>query len=683
MKISRLTSVIASSALVLAAVIAFGNNSSSAAPAEAAASPSVHFTAAGDYGTSAQAEGVLAGTGALHPDFNLAVGDFSYTAAGGEAAWCNLVKSKVGDTFPFELISGNHESNGLSGNIDSFAACLPNRLPGLVGTYGREWYVDYPAVNPVMRVVMISPNLIFPGQSRWTYNAGTSHYQWTADAIDGARTANIPWVVVGMHEPCLSLTSVGCSSGADIMNLLVSKKVDLVLAGHNHLYERTRQLSLSASCPAITPGTSSAACVADSDNDLVQGGGTVFTTEGTGGEVQQHPNLSDPEKGYFAGWAPPSDSWGVLDVVADDSQLTASFKRISGANLSDSFTIHRQGQPPANVAPSAVFSSVVSGSSVAFDGSGSVDPDGSIASYAWTFGDGGTSKLASPSHSYAVAGDYPVTLTVTDNGGATNAVTHTVSVPPVQGGSVAFVAAAHSAPGATAGKSVTVPGTAKVGDTMVLVASTGTTTVATDPSGAGWRKVDTFTNSAMVSTVWTRKVVTGDAGSTVGVGYTGFHKGVLSLSVYSGVDPARISAAHAGDSNTATHTSPTLTATAGDWVLTAFTDTSSATTAWTTPAGLTRRDTAADTGSGRYGLLVADSAGPVTGRHVRCQDRHLERHQHPHHQLDHRPSTGRFAGECGAVGGVLVGGVGVLGRFRRVGVGGSGRVDRVVRLDVR
>ncbi len=187
---------------------------------------------------------------------------------------------------------------------------------------------------------------------------------------------------------------------------------------------------------------------------------------------------------------------------------------------------------------------------------------------------------ASPSHVYpAAGGDFPVTLTVTDNGGATGSVSHVVSVPPTQTGTVGFVGASHSAPGATAGKSVTVPATAKAGDTMVLVATTGTSTVATDPSGSGWRKVDTFTNSSMISTVWTRKVATADPGSTIGVSYTGFHKGVLSLSVYSGVDPTRITAAHAGDSNTATHISPTLTAVAGDWVLTAFTDTSSATTA--------------------------------------------------------------------------------------------------------
>ncbi|HET9657908.1 MAG TPA: LamG-like jellyroll fold domain-containing protein [Kineosporiaceae bacterium] len=85
-------------------------------------------------------------------------------------------------------------------------------------------------------------------------------------------------------------------------------------------------------------------------------------------------------------------------------------------------------QPPANQAPTAAFSSAVSGLGVALDGTGSLDADGSIASYAWDFGDGSTGTGATASHSYAADGTYQVTLTVTDNAGATGAVTHPVTV---------------------------------------------------------------------------------------------------------------------------------------------------------------------------------------------------------------------------------------------------------------
>jgi lysophospholipase L1-like esterase len=65
---------------------------------------------------------------------------------------------------------------------------------------------------------------------------------------------------------------------------------------------------------------------------------------------------------------------------------------------------------------------------VALNGTGSSDPDGTISSYGWNFGDGQTSSLASPSHTYRVVGTYTVVLTVTDNGGKTGMATTTITV---------------------------------------------------------------------------------------------------------------------------------------------------------------------------------------------------------------------------------------------------------------
>ncbi|MCU1524552.1 MAG: hypothetical protein JWO18_1446 [Microbacteriaceae bacterium] len=81
-----------------------------------------------------------------------------------------------------------------------------------------------------------------------------------------------------------------------------------------------------------------------------------------------------------------------------------------------------------NTAPVAIFTEAPTNLSVTFDATGSSDSDGSIASYAWTFGDGTTGTGVTPSHTYAAAGGYTVTLTVTDNEGATTPVSHTITV---------------------------------------------------------------------------------------------------------------------------------------------------------------------------------------------------------------------------------------------------------------
>jgi len=87
---------------------------------------------------------------------------------------------------------------------------------------------------------------------------------------------------------------------------------------------------------------------------------------------------------------------------------------------------------PVNDSPVAVFTSTpgqpIAGQGVQFDASGSYDPDGSISSYSWAFGDGTTASGAAPNHAYATTGTFAVTLTVTDNEGGTGSVTHNVTV---------------------------------------------------------------------------------------------------------------------------------------------------------------------------------------------------------------------------------------------------------------
>jgi len=103
-------------------------------------------------------------------------------------------------------------------------------------------------------------------------------------------------------------------------------------------------------------------------------------------------------------------------TVTDNGGLTAS--------ATTSATITSGGGGGTNQAPIAVVNGPytgVAGTPISFSAAGSSDPDGSIAGYAWDFGDGSSGSGSAPTHAYSASGTFTVRLTVTDNQGATGA----------------------------------------------------------------------------------------------------------------------------------------------------------------------------------------------------------------------------------------------------------------------
>jgi hypothetical protein len=311
------------------------------APGTSAAA--VHFTAQSDIGLGAEARQVLDTVAGLRPQLNLALGDLAYEA-GIDREFCDMVKGKLGEGFPYEVLTGNQESDGHDGDIENIVRCLPNRLAGLRGDYGTQWYVDVPEKNPLVRFVMVSPGIKFQGGQHLDYAKGSERWDWTTNAIDGASAARIPWTVVSMHAACLSLGKYDCKVGQDFANMLLEKKVDLVLSGDEHIYQRSHQLGLGPACPGLVPNAFAAGCVADSDSSMVKGSGTVFATVGVGGVGLYDVNGSDPEAGYFAASSGKNRdaAFGTLDVTATAGQLSARFVPAKGFSFTDAFTI---GQP--------------------------------------------------------------------------------------------------------------------------------------------------------------------------------------------------------------------------------------------------------------------------------------------------------------------------------------------------
>jgi len=128
---------------------------------------------------------------------------------------------------------------------------------------------------------------------------------------------------------------------------------------------------------------------------------------------------------------PYETSWDSTQVADGSHTVKAVSVDSAGQTATDqaSITVDNVNDPPvANAGPDQ---SATLGNGLNFNGSGSSDPDGSIVSYGWDFGDGQSATGTTTSHTYNATSSYTVTLTVIDNGGATDTDTATVVITEV------------------------------------------------------------------------------------------------------------------------------------------------------------------------------------------------------------------------------------------------------------
>ena len=145
------------------------------------------------------------------------------------------------------------------------------------------------------------------------------------------------------------------------------------------------------------------------------------------------------------------------------------------------------GSPPPNVPPTAAFTPACNGLTCTFTDQ-STDSDGTIASRAWTFGDGATSTDQNPSHTFAAAGTYTVQLVATDDDGATGSASRGVTVT-------------------TATTSIVLSGTKRI---------KGTFKVDLTWTGSSAASMDVYRNGARVATVANSGAHTDNLGKKVG-----------------------------------------------------------------------------------------------------------------------------------------------------------------------
>ncbi|MEU7999966.1 PKD domain-containing protein [Catellatospora sp. NPDC049111] len=268
-----------------------------------------------------------------------------------------------------------------------------------------------------------------------------------------------------------------------------------------------------------------------------------------------------------------------------------------------------------NTPPTADLEPSCTGLVCSFDGTGSTDSGGAIQNYAWNFGDGtsaDTDSIGTASHTYAAAGTYNVTLTVTDDSGSTDTDTRQVTVAPVAE-LISFVGQATSNVNALT-HTVTVPSGVQAGDQLLLFLSQNTHGTTGTPTGGGWTQLDRLDGGYATTTVWRKTATAGMAGTTVQVTLGQQSKGNFVLAAYRGVDTVSplVFANGTETTSSAARVTPFATVTAAQsWGVSYWVHGDAASTSLTAPAGVEVRSNSSQTGGGRVTGLLADTGASL------------------------------------------------------------------------
>jgi PKD repeat protein len=157
-----------------------------------------------------------------------------------------------------------------------------------------------------------------------------------------------------------------------------------------------------------------------------------FTSSATGLKAQFDGSGSSDSDGSVASYAwdfgDSTTGTGVTPTHTYSADGTYTVSLVVTDDVGATSTATTKQVTVSNAKPTAAFSTSVSGLVASVDAADSSDPDGTIAGYAWDFGDGSTGTGTSPNHTYSGTGTYTVKLTVTDDKGSTDSVTHVITL---------------------------------------------------------------------------------------------------------------------------------------------------------------------------------------------------------------------------------------------------------------